>query len=70
MDCKETPAETRELILEGLRARKAKRAARVVKAGTSYVPDARKPILLAEKPSQPEGLDADEEVRSPDEGSD
>ena len=70
VDCKETPAETRELILEGLRARKAKRAARVVKAGTGYVPDARKPILLAEKQSQPEGLDADEEVRSPDEGSD
>ena len=70
MDCKETPAETRELILEGLRARKAKRAAKAVKAGTSYVPDARKPILLAEKQSKPEGLDADDEARSPEEASD
>ena len=69
MDCKETPAETRDLILEGLRARKAKRAAKTVKAGTGYFPDARKPILLAEKQSQPEGRDAQNETLPAEEGS-
>ena len=69
VDCKETPEETRELILEALRARKAKRAAKNANAGTSHVPEQRRPVLLAEKQSHPEGRDANESELPPETGS-
>ena len=68
-DCRETAPETRELILEALRARKVKRAAANAGQERGQIPAQKRAALMLEPQSQPAGRDVEDGEVPPEEVS-